>query len=82
MRNEALGMIETRGWISLIVVTDTMAKATNVAVIGVQKIGSGLVTIMVRGDVERILLSSFVDNNEQRFIKIKYHLGCYKSSDV
>ncbi len=51
MINEALGMIETRGLIASIEAADAMAKAANVAVVGVEKIGSGLVTIMVRGDV-------------------------------
>lgn len=51
MINEALGMIETRGLIASIEAADSMAKAANVAIIGVEKIGSGLVTVMVRGDV-------------------------------
>jgi len=51
MKNEALGMIETRGLIPSIEAADSMAKSANVVVIGMEKIGSGLVTIMVRGDV-------------------------------
>jgi ethanolamine utilization protein EutM len=48
---EALGMVETRGLIGAIEAADAMVKAANVSLIGKQKIGSGLVTVMVRGDV-------------------------------
>ena len=47
----ALGMIETRGLIGAIEAADAMVKAANVHLIGKQQIGSGLVTVMVRGDV-------------------------------
>ena len=47
----ALGMIETRGLIGAIEAADAMVKAANVRLIGKQQIGSGLVTVMVRGDV-------------------------------
>ena len=48
---EALGMIETRGLVASIEAADAMVKAANVTLIGTEKIGSGLVTVMVRGDV-------------------------------
>ena len=48
---EALGMIETRGLIGAVEAADAMVKAANVHLIGEQQIGSGLVTVMVRGDV-------------------------------
>ena len=51
MAQEALGMIETRGLIAAIEAADAMCKAANVTLVGTEKIGSGLVTIMVRGDV-------------------------------
>ncbi len=47
----ALGMIETRGLVGAIEASDAMTKAANVELVGYQKIGSGLVTVMVRGDV-------------------------------
>ena len=47
----ALGMIETRGLIGAIEAADAMVKAANVTLIGKEQIGSGLVTVMVRGDV-------------------------------
>lgn len=47
----ALGMIETRGLVGAIEAADTMVKAANVTLIGSEYVGSGLVTVMVRGDV-------------------------------
>ena len=51
MELEALGMIETRGLVAAIEAADAMVKAANVQLIGTEKIGSGLVSVMVRGDV-------------------------------
>ena len=48
---QALGMIETKGLVASIEAADSMLKAANVALVGTEKIGSGLVTVMVRGDV-------------------------------
>ncbi len=48
---EALGMIETRGLTASIEAADAMTKAANVALVGTEKIGSGLVSVIVRGDV-------------------------------
>lgn len=47
----ALGMIETKGLVGAIEAADAMVKAANVALVGKEQIGSGLVTVMVRGDV-------------------------------
>ncbi len=51
MSMEALGMIETRGLTAAIEAADAMVKAAEVTLIGTEKIGSGLVSVMVRGDV-------------------------------
>jgi microcompartment protein CcmL/EutN len=51
MQQEALGMIETRGLIGAIEAADAMVKSANVVLVGTEKIGSGLVTVMIRGDV-------------------------------
>ncbi|MBQ8857906.1 MAG: BMC domain-containing protein [Lachnospiraceae bacterium] len=51
MELQALGMIETRGLIASIEAADAMLKAANVVLVGTEKIGSGLVSVMVRGDV-------------------------------
>lgn len=49
--NNALGLIETRGYVGCIEASDVMVKAANVKIIGIEKIGGGLVTAMVEGDV-------------------------------
>lgn len=51
---EALGMIETRGFVTLVEATDAMMKAANVTFLGWEKVGSGLVTAMVTGDVAAV----------------------------
>ena len=48
---EALGMIETKGLVGAIEAAAAMTKSANVTLMGYEKIGSGLVTVMVRGDV-------------------------------
>ena len=48
---EALGMVETRGLTAAIEAADAMTKSAEVSLIGTEKIGSGLVSVMVRGDV-------------------------------
>ena len=51
MAQEALGMVETRGFIGAVEAADAMVKAARVILIGKIQIGSGLVTVLVRGDV-------------------------------
>jgi ethanolamine utilization protein EutM len=51
---EALGMIETKGLTALIEASDAMLKSANVSLIGWQKIGSGLVTAFIVGDVAAV----------------------------
>jgi ethanolamine utilization protein EutM len=51
---EALGMIETKGFIALVEATDAMLKAANVQFMGWDKVGSGLVTAFVTGDVAAV----------------------------
>jgi ethanolamine utilization protein EutM len=48
---EALGMIETRGLVSMIEAADAMVKAANVVIVAWDKVDAGLVTVLVRGDV-------------------------------
>ncbi|MDF3000763.1 MAG: hypothetical protein K0Q48_882 [Bacillota bacterium] len=57
MSQEALGMIETKGLVAAVDAADAMVKAANVVLIGYEKIGSGLVTVMVRGDVGAVKAS-------------------------
>ena len=51
---EALGMIETKGFIALVEAADAMMKAANVEFLGWDKVGSGLVTAFVTGDVAAV----------------------------
>ncbi|MFV0449467.1 MAG: BMC domain-containing protein [Vibrio sp.] len=51
MSLNALGMIETKGLVGAIEAADAMVKAANVELVGREQVGSGLVTVMVRGDV-------------------------------
>ena len=57
MSNEALGMIETKGLVGAIEAADVMVKAANVVLSGYEKLGAGLVTVMVRGDVGAVKAS-------------------------
>ena len=57
MVKEALGMVETKGLVGAIEAADAMVKAANVKLLGKEKIGSGLVTVMVRGDVGAVKAS-------------------------
>ena len=48
---QALGMVETKGWVALVEATDAMTKAANVEIVKTIQIGGALVTTIVRGDV-------------------------------
>ncbi|MEI6037103.1 MAG: BMC domain-containing protein [Planctomycetota bacterium] len=51
---EALGMIETKGFVTLVEAVDAMMKAANVSFVGWDKVGSALVTAFVSGDVAAV----------------------------
>jgi ethanolamine utilization protein EutM len=51
MANEAIGMIETKGLVALVQATDAMLKAASVKFVGWNKVGSGLCSVYVTGDV-------------------------------
>jgi ethanolamine utilization protein EutM len=57
MEKQALGMVETRGLVGAIEAADAMVKAANVTLLGKEKVGTGLVTVMVRGDVGAVKAS-------------------------
>ena len=54
MAQQAIGMVETKGLVPLIEATDAMAKAANVSHLGWDKVGSGLVSAFVTGDVAAV----------------------------
>jgi ethanolamine utilization protein EutM len=53
-KTDALGMIETRGFVGMVEAADAMVKAAQVELIGYEKIGGGFVTAVVRGDVAAV----------------------------
>ena len=56
--NEALGMIETKGYVAALAAADAMVKAANVTIISRQEVGDGLVAVVVRGDVGAVKAAS------------------------
>src|SRR5688500_2114023 len=57
-RSDALGMVETKGFIGSVEAADAMVKAANVSLVGSEYIGAGYVTVMVRGDVGAVKAST------------------------
>src|SRR5262245_25112003 len=54
MQEEALGLIETRGFVAMVEASDAMVKAARVSLVHYEKIGGGYVTAVVRGDVAAV----------------------------
>ncbi|MBT4527148.1 MAG: BMC domain-containing protein [Deltaproteobacteria bacterium] len=54
MANQALGMIETYGFVAMVEASDAMLKSANVTMSGWDKVGSGIVTTFVEGDVAAV----------------------------
>ncbi|SON49694.1 BMC domain-containing protein [Vibrio tapetis] len=52
--SEAIGMIETKGYVTALAAADTMVKAANVTLVSREQVGDGLVAITVKGDVGAI----------------------------
>ncbi len=57
MALQALGMVETKGLVALIEAADAMCKAASVELVGWDKVGSGMVTVFVKGDVAAVKAS-------------------------
>lgn len=51
MANQAIGMIETKGYVAAMTAADAMVKAANVEIVGKNEVGGGLVSVIVKGDV-------------------------------
>jgi len=51
MSNQAIGMIETKGFVAALAAADAMVKAANVVIVGREEVGDGLVAVIIRGDV-------------------------------
>jgi microcompartment protein CcmL/EutN len=51
MANQAIGMIETKGFVAALAAADAMVKAANVSIVGRAPVGDGLVAVVIMGDV-------------------------------
>lgn len=51
MSNNAIGMIETKGYVAALAAADAMVKAANVVIVGREQVGDGLVAVTIVGDV-------------------------------
>lgn len=51
MSNQAIGMIETKGFVAALAAADAMVKAANVEIVGREEVGDGLIAVVIRGDV-------------------------------
>jgi len=51
MSNQAIGMIETKGYVAALASADAMVKAANVTIVGREEVGDGLVSVIIKGDV-------------------------------
>jgi ethanolamine utilization protein EutM len=56
--SEALGMIETKGYVAALAAADAMVKAANVTIISREEVGDGLVAVVVKGDVGAVKAAS------------------------
>ena len=48
---QAIGMIETKGFVAALAAADAMVKAANVTIVGREEVGDGLIAVVIRGDV-------------------------------
>ena len=74
---EALGMVETKGFVGAVEAADAMVKAANVELIGKEYIGAGYVTVFVRGDVGAVKAATDAANKNgnvaRRDVRIRIH---------
>lgn len=77
---EALGLVETKGLVGAIEAADAMVKSANVTLTGYEKIGSGLVTVMVRGDVGAVKAATEAGAAADKKCRYRDEYTCYSSS--
>jgi microcompartment protein CcmL/EutN len=58
MSNQAIGMIETKGFVAALAAADAMVKAANVVIVAREEVGDGLVSVVIRGDVGAVKAAS------------------------
>ena len=70
MADNAIGLIETKGYVAALAAGDAMVKAANVTIVGRQEVGDGLVSVTIVGDVAKLKrLTSEPDDKTERFAK-------------
>ena len=79
MSLEALGMVETKGFVAAVESADAMVKAANVQLIGKEYIGAGYVTIFVRGDVGAVKAATDA-GAAARGVSVSYLGTCYSAA--
>lgn len=73
--SQALGLVETKGFVGAVEAADAMTKSANVHLIGSEKIGAGYVTVMVRGDVGAV--KAAVDAGSTAAAKVGELISCH-----
>lgn len=58
MSSQAIGMIETKGFVAALAAADAMVKAANVEIVGREEVGDGLIAVVIRGDVGAVKAAS------------------------
>ena len=82
---DALGMIETKGFIAMVEAADAMVKAAKVELVGYEKIGGGFVTAIVRGDVAAVKAATDAGAQAVKAIKgelVSVHVIARPHNDV
>ena len=72
---EALGMVETKGFVGAVEAADAMVKAANVQLLGKEYIGAGYVTVFVRGDVGAVKAATDAGDHAARTGDFNYVFG-------
>lgn len=80
----AIGIIETRGLVAAIEAADTMAKAADIQIMGTEKIGSGLVSIIIQGEVGAVkaAVEAGVENAQRLGEVVAVHVIPKPSEDI
>src|SRR3954463_12502793 len=85
MAQNAIGMIETKGYVAALAAADAMVKAANVAIVAREEVGDGLVSVVVRGDVGAVKAAAQAgaeDASTRRAVKAAAEAGAETASTV
>jgi ethanolamine utilization protein EutM len=76
---DALGMIETKGFVGMVEAADAMVKAARVELVGYEKIGGGYVTAIVRGDVAAVKAATEAGQRAAERVGTRTSISCCRS---